>query len=172
MTDKTEVYSRFERFERSMALTYMRMHRRYMDNHPLASFWMHAALDEVQHASILRFCRDNHAFCLEDLDAHIADRIEDLLASVSAVFGREDLTLKEGFYAALLIEASELDEVYTVLAGGLAHRFPDIYRTVQKQIDRHHEHFASAAERFIEDAAFAAAFRNLTKTHESEIVRL
>jgi hypothetical protein len=170
MTGKAELYRRFERFERNMALIYLRMHRRFIDNPPLASFWMHAALDEVQHASILRFCRENHAFALKELSTGTVERIEDLMASVSAVFGREDLTLKEAFYAALLIEASELDDVYAGLTSGLADRYPDIYKNVQNQVSRHHKHFALAAERFVEDRSFALAFRNLAKTHEKQTV--
>ena len=163
MIAKTETYRRFEQLERNMALIYLRMHRRFIENPPLASFWMHAALDEVQHASILRFCRENHAFALKDLSAGAAERIEDLMASVSAVFGRQDLTLKEAFYAALLMEASELDDVYAGLTSGLADCYPEIYKNVQNQISRHHEHFAAAAEQFAQDDAECVARANLAQ---------
>jgi hypothetical protein len=165
-----EIYLRFEHFERRLALTYLRLHKRFVESPPVANFWMHAALDEVQHASILRFCRDQQVFSVAGVTMESADQIDDLLASTSAVISKDDLTLREAFYAALLVEASELDDIYGQLTIALAERHPEVYATVQLQIQRHHEQFAAAADRFVGDPAYGAAFRNLSKTHQKQVV--
>ena len=37
---------------------YFLLHERFITSPPLARFWAEAAMDELQHQSILRFCRD------------------------------------------------------------------------------------------------------------------
>src|SRR5215510_12656012 len=74
-----DLYAKFEALEEEVAHCYFVFHERFLSNPPLAKFWVDAALDEMQHASILRFCRE-HNLCgnIDDAPA-VAARIDELL---------------------------------------------------------------------------------------------
>src|SRR5215813_8184753 len=57
MTKSQTVYSKFEKFEEQLAHCYFLLHERFIANPRLAKFWAETAIDELQHQSILRFCR-------------------------------------------------------------------------------------------------------------------
>jgi len=58
MAKRNATYARFEALEERLAHCYFLLHERFTANPPLARFWMDAALDELQHSSILKYCRD------------------------------------------------------------------------------------------------------------------
>ena len=58
MTKTETIYAKFEGFEEELAHCYFLLQGRFIANPPLARFWIDAAMDELQHCSILRFCRE------------------------------------------------------------------------------------------------------------------
>src|SRR5438094_5458285 len=112
MTKREMIYAKFEGFEEQLAHCYFLLHERFITNPPLARFWMDAALDELQHASILRLCRDRGLMGEVTLDVKTAEHVEHLLATVKGIARDPEVSIEEAFYASLLMEASELEEVY------------------------------------------------------------
>lgn len=165
MTRQVELYTRYEAFEQKLARVYMDLHERFKYNPKLAQFWLDMAQEEIRHASVLRLCREQSCFTPDPIDASAGDRIDGLVRTVTSVANRPDLTVSEAFYASLLVEASELDEVYSHLIRGLLPESPESYGAIQESLESHHEKFAAAAEMFLGDPAFVAAFRNLAKRH-------
>jgi hypothetical protein len=58
--------------------------------------------------------------------------------------------------------------VYSRLIGGL---LPESRAAIVEHLETHHEKFAAAAEKFLRDPAFVAAFRNLARRHTEEAAR-
>ena len=165
MANEVELYSRFEALENRMAQLYLAFYERFKHQPELAKFWSEVALEEMQHASILRYCIEQRSFSPDSIDSSVSDRIEGLVDTVAALARKPDLTVDEAFYASLLVEASELDDVYSQLAKTLIANHVLLYDAIQAGLHAHHERFADAADRFLRDPAFVAAFRNLSKKH-------
>jgi len=163
MTKREMIYAKFEGFEEQLAHCYFLLHERFIANPPLARFWAEASMDELQHYSILRFCRDRGLMADLDLDAHTAEHVEQLLETVKGIAGDPEVTIDEAFYASLLMETSEMDEVYEKLTGMLAKDHPLLYEAIHASVRSHHASFADAVEEFSGDRGFAEAFRNLRR---------
>src|SRR5262245_14507806 len=74
------IYSKFEALEEQIAHCYFLLQERFLTNPQLAKFWAEAALEEMQHSSILRYCREHQlAGSDETVDVTMAARIDDLL---------------------------------------------------------------------------------------------
>ena len=58
MTKRQLLYAKFEAVEEQLAHCYFLLHERFISNPPLAKFWAETAIDELQHQSMLRFCRE------------------------------------------------------------------------------------------------------------------
>jgi hypothetical protein len=151
--------------EYDLANVYFRFHERFKDKPAVAKFWSEAALDEMQHGAILRFCRQHGNITEDTIEEITCEQIESLLGTVATVSRRDDLTMKEAFYASLLMEASELDEVYSKLTRGLLPDHAILYEAIHANLRSHHEAFAEAADQFLGDPAFVEAFRNLSRKH-------
>src|SRR5215510_15595247 len=115
MPNKTQLYSRIEGYENRLGHAYIGFHERFKDRPELARFWSDAALEELQHGAILRFCRDRGNFTNDAIDEGVCDHLETLIATVASVAKKPDLSVDEAFYASLLVEASELDDAYARL---------------------------------------------------------
>jgi len=163
MTKREMIYAKFEGFEEQLGHCYFLLHERFIANLPLARFWAEAAMDELQHYSILRFCRDRGLMADLDLDARTAEHVEQLLETVKGIAGDPEVTIDEAFYASLLMESSEMDEVYEKLTGMLAKDHPLLYEAIHASLRSHHASFADAVEQFSGDHGFAEAFRNLRR---------
>src|SRR6516164_2807691 len=61
MTQREAIYTKYEKFEEELAHCYFLLHERFISDPPLARFWAEAAMDEIQHFSMLRFCREHGA---------------------------------------------------------------------------------------------------------------
>src|SRR5919201_1389065 len=92
MTKREMIYAKFERFEEQLAHCYFLLHERFITNPPLARFWAEAAMDELQHQSILRFCRDRGLMAEIELDARMAEHVEQLLETVKGIAGDPEVT--------------------------------------------------------------------------------
>ena len=164
MTKRETLYAKFEAFEEQIAHCYFLLHERFISNPPLARFWAEAAMDELQHCSILRFCRERGLMADIDIKPNVAEHIEQLLDTVKGLTTDPEVSIKEAFYASLLMESSELDEAYEKLTGGLAKDHPLLHEAVHASLRSHHGAFADAARQFSGDQGFAEAFRNLRRS--------
>lgn len=161
MTKRQMIYARFEAFEEQLAHCYFLLHERFIANARLAKFWAETAMEELQHSSMLRFCRERGFMAEVDIDYEVAEHVEQLLETVKGLATDPEVSVDESFYAALLMEASELDDVYGKLTAGLAKDHRVLFDAIQASLRSHHATFAEAAAEFSGDRSLAEAFRNL-----------
>ncbi len=161
MTQADAVYAKFETLEEELAHCYFLLHERFITNPPLARFWAETAMDEFQHSSILRYCREHKLFANEIDNQEIVFHIDDLLESVKSIVENPNVAVEDAFYAALLMESSELDDAYSTLTAPLSRNHPMLYQAVQASLRSHHGRFADGAAEFIKDKAYAEAFNAL-----------
>jgi hypothetical protein len=164
MTKTKRIYERFEAFEEQVAHCYFLLHERFIANPPLAKFWADSAMEELDHFSLLRFCREKNLMSDIDLDGGAVDHIEQLLETVKGIVSHPKVTIDEAFFASLLMESSELDESYEKLIGTLAKDHRLLYDAIRASLRSHHDRFADGAELYCGDRAFADAFRMLGKS--------
>jgi hypothetical protein len=169
MTIKDAIYSRFEAFEEELAHCYFMLHERFIANPPVAKFWAEAAMEEMQHFSILRFCREHRLMAEVDVDSTAANHVEELLDMVKDIVSDPDGTVDEAFYAALLVESSEMDDVYEKLTRRLAENHRILYDAIRANLRSHHDRLADAAEQFCRDSGLTAAFRELGKSERRSL---
>ena len=163
MTKRQMLYAKFEAVEEQLAHCYFLLHERFISNPQLAKFWAETAIDELQHQSILRFCRERGLMADIDVDMKITGRIEDLLDTVKGIVSDPDVSVDEAFYAALLMESSELEDIYEKLTRCLAKDHRLLFDAIEANLRSHHLAFADAVEKFSGDRGLAEAFRNLGK---------
>jgi len=161
MAKRDVIYAKFETMEEQVAHCYFLLHEHFIANPPLAKFWVEAAMDELQHNSILRFCRERGLMLDLDIDHEAIEKVEELLETVKSIVSDPEVTVEEAFYASLLLETSELDDVYQKLTGALATDHPLLYQTIQASLRTHIQGFAEGAERFCADRGFVDAFRKV-----------
>jgi len=171
MTNSEAIYARFETLEESLAHCYFLLHERFIDDPPLAKFWLEAALDDLQHSSILRFCRERGILANVDVGISTADHVDILLDTVKKIISDPGLTIDEALYASLLMEASELDEAYEKLTRALAKDHLTLYETIRASLRTHHDRFANAATEFSSDQAYAEAFRAFGKAEKRALAQ-
>jgi hypothetical protein len=159
-----DLYAKFEALEEEVAHCYFVFHEHFLFNSPLAKFWIDAALDEMQHASILRFCREHELFGRVDDAPAVAGKIDDLLDTLRVAASKSKISIDDAFAAALIIESSELDETYEKLTRPLANAHLMLYEAIQSNLRLHHYNFAEAAEQFCRDKTYAEAFTSLART--------
>ncbi len=164
MTKTEALYAKYERFEEQLAHCYFLLHERFISNPPLAQFWAETALDELQHFSILRFCREHKVMSDVEPEVSTTRNVEELLEIVKGLVADPAISIEEAFYASLLIESSELEEIYEGLIGGLEGDHPLLYQGIQANLRSHHQTFEQGAEQFCKDRGFVEAFRNMGRS--------
>lgn len=164
MTKREAIYTRYEKFEEELAHCYFLLHERFIADPPLARFWAEAAMDELQHFSMLRFCRERGVMADAVPDRKTTANVEDLLETVKGIVCDPSISIDEAFYASLLIESSELDEIYERLVGGLEKDHPLLYQAIHASLQSHLRSFSEGAEQFCKDRGFIQAFRNMGGT--------
>jgi hypothetical protein len=164
MTKRETLYAKFEGFEEQIAHCYFLLHERFITNTALARFWADAAMDELQHCSILRFCRERNLMGDVSIDPKVAEQVGQLLDTVKGLTTDPEVSIQEAFYASLLIESSELDETYEKLTAGLKTDHPLLFEAVHSSLRAHHNAFADAALEFSGDPGFVEAFKNLRRS--------
>src|SRR5213594_6635 len=160
---RSMIYAKFEVFEEQFAHCYFMLHERFIANPPLAKFWAETAMDELQHYSILRFCRERGMMAEADVDFRTIERVEELLETVKGIVSHPEVSIDEAFYASLLMESSELDESYEQLIRTLAKDHRLWYDAIRARLRSHHDRVADGAGRYCRDRTFAEAFRMLGK---------
>ena len=164
MTQREAIYARYEKFEEELAHCYFVLHERFISDPPLARFWAEAAMDEMQHFSMLRFCREHAAMADDTPGPKTAANIEDLLETVKGLVADPEISVGEAFYASLLMESSELEGIYERLVKGLERNHPLLYQAIHAGLRSHVHGFRDAAEQFCKDRGFIEAFRNMGGT--------
>jgi len=155
------LYAKFESLEEQLAHCYFRLHDRFIETPGLSRFWAETAMDEIQHHSILRYCRERGLMAEANIDPRIAYNVEELLETVKRIVEDPNVTVDEAFYASLLMESSELEDVYEKLTSVLAKDHRLLFEAIRSSLRSHHSGFAVAAEEFGRDRGIAEAFRNL-----------
>jgi hypothetical protein len=161
MTKTNAVYARFEAFEEQLAHCYFLLHERFIADPPLAKFWAESAMEELEHFSILRFCREKGLTAQVELDIEVADHIEQLLEMTKSIVAEPNVTIEDAFYASLLMETSEIDEIYEKLIRTLVKDHLLLYQAVVASLRSHHDRFADGAQAYCGNTTFADAFRAL-----------
>lgn len=164
MTKMETVYAKFEGFEEDLAHCYFLLHGRFIANPPLAKFWVEAAMDELQHCSILRFCRERGLMTDANIDPKTAAHVEELLDTVQGLAADPEVSIDEAFYASLLMESSEMEETYEKLTAGLSKDHPLLFEAIHASLRAHHSSFADAVGQFAGDRGFVEAFKNLRRS--------
>ena len=164
MTKREAIYTRFEKIEEQIAHCYFLLHERFIANPPLAKFWAEAAMDELQHHSMLRFCRERSMMADIEVGFDTVEHVEQLLDLVKDIANDREVSIEEAFYASLLIESSELDEIYEELTDSLAATHPLLYQAIHANVRGHHQSFIEGAEQFCKDRSYVEAFKNLGMT--------
>ena len=161
MTQREAIYTKYEKFEEELAHCYFLLHERFIADPPLARFWAEAAMDELQHFSILRFVRERRLMGDVEPGDTTTHNIEDLLETVKSIVSDPTVTVDEAFYASLLMESSEMEEIYERLVAGLEREHPLLYQAIHASLQSHLRDFREGAERFCKDRGFVEAFRNM-----------
>ncbi len=169
MTKVEGVYAKFEALEEEIAHCYFLLHERFIANPRLSRFWAEAALDEMQHSSILRFCRERGLMAEVDVDSATAARIDELLDVVKNIVSDPEVTVDEAFYASLLLESSELDETYEHLTRALAKDHLLLHQAIEAGMRSHHGNFIDGAEEFSVDKAVVEAFKAFGEKRNTRI---
>jgi hypothetical protein len=154
-------YARFELLEEQLAHCYFQLHERFIHNPQLAAFWTEAAMDELQHSSLLRYCREHGIMSDVEIDWEAGKRVQELLDQVSNIISNPDVTMDDAFYASLLIESSEIDDVFAKLTQPLSKDHRILHEAISASLRLHHNKFAEAADEFLDDQAYGEAFRTL-----------
>jgi hypothetical protein len=165
MTRTQAINARFEVFEEQLAHCYFLLHERFIANPPVAKFWADSAMEELEHFSMLRFCREKGLMEELEVEVDVADHIEQLLEMARSIVKEPDVTIDDAFYASLLMESTEIDEIYEKLI-----------RIARTTGDRgtprtHHDRFAEGAEAYCHNKTFADAFRMLGRTERRTLER-
>ncbi|MBI4473986.1 MAG: hypothetical protein HY646_15060 [Acidobacteria bacterium] len=165
MTATETTYARFEAIEERLAHCYFLLHERFMTDPQLAAFWVEAAMDELQHSSLLRFCRERSIMSVSEIDPEVSERVAQLVEHVASIVRSPDVSIKEAFYASLLIESSEIEDIFDKLTDSLRKDHFLLYQAIQTSLRLHHRKFAEAAGKFLDDPAYVEAFNNLGARH-------
>jgi len=158
MARNQTIYSKFEAIEEQLAHCYFVLPGRFIADPPLSRFWAEAAMDEMQHSSILRICRERGLVADVDVSQETIAHIEELLETVKNIVNDPEVTVDEAFYASLLMESSELDATYERLTGSLARDHRLLFEAIQANQRAIHGSVADAAEEFRRDRSLAEAF--------------
>ena len=76
-----------------------------------------------------------------------------------------DVSIDEALYASLLVESSELEDVYEKLTTALKDHNELLYKTLHKDLLAHQDRFADAAAEFASRPALVRAFKLLRSDH-------
>jgi hypothetical protein len=163
MTKRQMIYAKFEAFEEELAHCYFLLHERFITHPELSKFWAETAIEELQHHSILRFCREHGLMADVDIDSVTIEHVEEVVEMVTGLASDPEVSVDEAFYAALLIESSELEDIYEKLIASLAKDRRLLFDSIQASLRAHHASIADAAARFCCDRGFAEAFRKLER---------
>ena len=82
-----------------------------------------------------------------------------------------DVTIDDAFYASLLMESSEIDEIYGKLIRTLVKDQRLLYDAVLASLRSHHDRFADGAEAHCSNNGFAEAFRMLGRSERRTLGR-
>jgi hypothetical protein len=161
MRQRETTYSRFEAIEAQIAHCYFLFHERFIRNPRFSQFWLEMALQELQHSAMLHFCREHACMAAADISVNASENVEQLLDVIKGVATDPDVSMDEALYASLLIESSELEDVYEKLTTELKDHNEMLYKAMHKDLQAHQDTFAAAAAEFASRPALVRAFKLL-----------
>jgi hypothetical protein len=161
MRQSETTYSRFEAIEAQIAHCYFLFHERFIRDPRFSQFWLEMALQELQHSAMLHFCREHACMAEADINVNASRNVEELLDVIKGVAIDPDVSMDEALYASLLIESSELEDVYEKLTTALKDHNELLYEAMHKDLQVHQNTFAEAAAEFASRPALARALKLL-----------
>jgi hypothetical protein len=161
MRQSETTYIRFEDIEAQVAHCYFLFHERFLRNPRLSQFWLEMALQELQHSAMLHFCREHGCMAEAEINVNASRKAEQLLDVIKGVATDPDVSMDEALYASLLVESSELEDVYEKLTTALKDHNEPLYKAIHKNLQAHQDTFAEAAAKFASRPALVRAFKLL-----------
>lgn len=165
MIEPIAVYWGFETLERKAAEIYFELRKRFSAQPRAAVFWREVGCEELEHAEVLRYCREHHLFNAGGVTAEQALRIEAAMRGALDTISKPGLTLTQAFEIALMLESSEIDEIYEKLTFKLHSPYPFLRDAFQANYRDHLMRFARSARSFGVDLQIIDGFKALAARH-------
>lgn len=159
------IYETFEGFEMQAADLYVVISRRFAEHARLSWFWAEMALEELEHSSMLRLCREYGLVDDDGVNDALLGSIRDVLKRAAAAGARPGLTVTEAFRLALEIESCELERAYEKLTRPLYRPYPFLQEALHQGMRDHQRRFAKAIIEFSDDPTLAEHFETLARDH-------
>ena len=156
-----DIYERFIEFEDKAADIYLRFASRFSsENRELSAFWLEMAMEEKQHAVLLRFCQAEKWFAPNLPTRNEIREFAVLFRNLEKLAGKRDLSGSDAFAIAAELEGSEVNAIYGHLTTPL-HASPYLLKKKMAASPFDHgTHLIAAAKKF---GVPAAAFKGLDR---------
>jgi len=167
----SRMYEGFIRLEERSAEIYLELSVRFLHDIDLSWFWVEMAMEEKQHAGLLQYCLETgiYAAQLPSKDQILALKIlfEDLESRVAD----PSLRLDGAFEIAIILEASEINEIYKTLTAPIEGPWYVLRKKIDLSVGNHFEKLAAAARRFGASAHIQKRLTTLSRRASEEISR-
>lgn len=163
----TKIYEGFIGFEERSAELYLELSVRFVDNPALRWFWVEMAMEEKQHAGMLQHCREAGVFSGELPDQKQIERLDSLYRHLEARIAAPDLTLDDAFDAAIRLESSEINDVYSKLTAPIEGPAHVMRKKMELSVASHFEKLYDAAQTFGASAETQARLARLLSSGRS-----
>src|SRR5262249_22728028 len=108
-----DIYDRFIEFEDKAADIYLRFASRFSsENRELSACWLEMAMEEKQHAVLLRFCQAEKWFAPNLPTRDEIRKFAELFRRLEKLADKQDLSKNDAFAIAAELEASEVNAIY------------------------------------------------------------
>jgi len=144
-----DIYRRFIQFEDKAADIYLRFASRFSsENRELSAFWLEMAMEEKQHAVLLRFCQAEKWFAPNLPTRNEIRKFAALFRNLENLAGKRDLSRSDAFAIAAELEDSEVNAIYGHLTTPL-HASPYLLKKKMAASPFDHgTHLMAAAKKF------------------------
>ena len=166
-----QLYDVFISFEERSADFYLDLSVRFMDNVELSWFWVEMAMEEKQHAGLLQYCLET-GICAAQLPGreqilHLKNLFEDLDRRVADA----SLSLDGAFEIAMLLEGSEINEIYKALTAPIEGPWYVLRKKIALSVGNHFEKLEEAARRFGASSEIQKRLSMLSSRASEEVPR-
>ena len=156
------MYLWLEGVEELVSDVYFRFQQKFSQNPRQARFWIEAALEELHHASMLRFCRERRLFSHMKINGTDIERVTATHEIVTSLASAPDLTIDLALFAGLQVQSSGLYRIFIQLIHALAANHTTLFTALETSLRGRHEAFADAVLAFLGDQRLARSFRSLS----------
>ena len=143
-----QVYDIFIRFEDRSAELYLDLSVRFFADPELSWFWVEMAMEEKQHAGLLRYCRDANVFTTQLPDASEIQKLAALFSRLQRSILNESLTVDAAFEIAILLETSEINDIYRRLTAPIQGPQHILQKKLEISVEHHFRKLLAAAQKY------------------------